>query len=547
MPDAIINVAADRITIKASFRFKDLCKSITGGRWDPVRKHWHYTAAPSIAKEIHTVFGDLGLQVDAGFETLLKKSFAVVEAAAHKSAKAEKLKPYRTNHRPEPWLHQKQAFWFAHDMDVAMLAMYMRSGKSRVTVDLAINKGWRKILISCPSSVVNVWPEQFRLYAAEPCEVLPLRDGTVEARMVSARRHMEVAAAKRRIGVVVINHEAIWREPFAKFAREYGFDALIVDEAHRAKQHDGQFSLFLSTLSRAIPQRIALTGTPMPHSPLDIFAQFRFLDPGIFGPSWFRFKQRYCIMGGFQNKQIVRYQNLDELNEKFYSIAFRFTKEQVNAALGIDHEMHEIRTCDLEPKAMRIYADLTKRLYAKLDKGETTVANALVELLRLQQLTGGHITSDEGDIQRVSTAKADLLRDVLIDLGGEPVVIFAQFHEDLNIIQEVTEKLKRTYGEVSGRRKDLTEQATMPEGIDVLGCQIQAGGIGTDLSRAHFGIMWSTGFNLGNYDQAIMRLQGSNQKDKVLFIHLLARSTVDDKVYGGLKSRRNLIESALER
>ena len=80
---------------------------------------------------------------------------------------------------------------------------------------------------------------------------------------------------------------------------------VIADEAHRIKSPGGKASLFFKRLRLRSRRRIALSGTPMPHGPLDIYALFRFLDITIFGPSFAAFRQNFAVMGGFQRKQIT--------------------------------------------------------------------------------------------------------------------------------------------------------------------------------------------------------------------------------------------------
>ena len=171
MPDVILSVINDRITAKCHFRFKDLCKSIPGGRWSPVLKCWQYPASPAMAKQMHQVFGDLSTQIDGQFEVLLRNAFAVVEAAKHK---VDRSLPDIPRTATIPWLHQKQAFWFAHDLDTVMLAMEMGTGKSKVVVDLAVNRSKKKILITCPLSVVGVWPREFERHSAAPWNLVRL-------------------------------------------------------------------------------------------------------------------------------------------------------------------------------------------------------------------------------------------------------------------------------------------------------------------------------------------------------------------------------------
>jgi SNF2 family DNA or RNA helicase len=93
--------------------------------------------------------------------------------------------------------------------------------------------------------------------------------------------------------VIVINYEAAWREPFASWALERNWDLVVLDEAHRIKGDKGKASKFCAKLRGAAKRVTSMSGTPMPHGPLDVFAQYRAIEPGIFGTSMTRFKIRY--------------------------------------------------------------------------------------------------------------------------------------------------------------------------------------------------------------------------------------------------------------
>jgi SNF2 family DNA or RNA helicase len=294
-------------------------------------------------------------------------------------------------------------------------------------------------------------------------------------------------------------------------------------------------------LQQADAFKMCLTGTPMPHSPLDIFSQYRFLDPGIFGTSYWRFKRRYAVLGGYMDKQVVGFDNQDELHEKVYSIAYRVTKEE---ALDLPDEVYVRRESFMAEDAAAIYEDIEKNFYAEVEAGEVTAANALVQLLRLQQLTSGHVGLDGGGHKWVSDHKRRLLEDVMQDVNG-PCVVFCRFTPDLAAVREAAKKLERAYGEVSGARKDLSSDATMPEEIDVMGVQIQSGGVGIDLTRASVVIDYSVGFSLGDYLQSRSRVHRPGQTRKVTYIQLVTPGTVDEKVYAALAAREDVVESIL--
>ena len=138
-------------------------------------------------------------------------------------------------------------------------------------------------------------------------------------------------------------------------------------------------------------------------------------------------------MGGYQSKQITGFQNLDELERLMSRITFRVGKE----VLDLPPETHVTYHCDLTREAARIYQDLDEDFVARVSDGTVTAANAMVKLLRLQQITGGCVPTDDGVEHRIDNSKQKLLADTLEDIGSdEPVVVFCRFHADLDAIHE---------------------------------------------------------------------------------------------------------------
>ena len=247
------------------------------------------------------------------------------------------------------------------------------------------------------------------------------------------------------------------------------------------------------------------------------------------------------VMGGFQNHQIVGYRNLEELNRKFYSVAFRVTKD----VLDLPPEMHVTYTCELGPEAWRAYQALKHDLIARGESGEITAANALVKLLRLQQITGGFIRTDDGAHVQIDAAKMNLLRDVLEDIDpAEPIVVFCRFHKDLDAINRVADETGRRALELSGRVDDLKRWQAGE--APVLAVQIESGGVGVDLTRARYAIYYSLGFSLGSYEQSLARIHRPGQTRPVEYLHLLAKNTVDEKVMAALAAKADVVSEVLQ-
>lgn len=447
--------------------------------------------------------------------------------------------------RTPPWQHQKNAFWFAYQRPGVMLAMDMGTGKSKVVIDIIAYNNYKRILIICPLSVVDVWPKQIATHGLISWEVCQLgkRVGSVKMKHDIAKRLSQLVALKSLTIVTIINYESVWREPFRSWALAQSWDLVVLDESQRIKMAGGKASLFASRLANSAKHRLCLTGTPMPHSPLDIYAQYRFLDKSVFGTSANRFKRRYAIMGGYGGYEIIGWQNEEELQTKFRSLAFQVGREVLDLPETLDVE----RIGLLEGKGKRIYRDLSKDLIAELEAGTVTAANALVRLLRLQQVTSGFAKVEEDSKEiRVGAEKAQLLRDTLEELAPtEPVVVFCRFRHDLDMVHEVAISLGRTSQELSGRVNELAEWQS-DDAPPILAVQIQSGGVGIDLTRARYAIYYSLGFSLGDYLQSRARLHRPGQKCNVTYVHLIIDHTVDRQVYRALAEREEVISRVLQ-
>ena len=446
----------------------------------------------------------------------------------------------------KPWLHQRQAYWFCKDLPGCMLAFDMGTGKSLTAVALTVNTKHDRVIIVCPKSVIPVWPEEFKyaikdnfmFYAAEGRKSVKAKADQLKTLVASAERN-------RQPFVFIVNYDAFWREEMKKVLLNYDWDVLIADESHRGKNpgNSARASRFLTRLARQCGKRIGLTGTPFPHSPLDIFAQYRALDPAIYGENYHRFKMLYAELGGFGGKQIIAYKNMDELSAKFKSIAVQASKD----VLDLPEFTHTYRSCELSPKARKIYQALDKQLFAEIEEGTCSPANAMVKVLRLQQLTSGYVALDDTErLAEVDTGKRDLLKDILEDLPhDEPVIVFCRFTADIRNVRKVADDLKRPVSELSGKRNEL--KAWQDGKTAILAVQIRSGGVGIDLTRAAYCVYYSVGHSLGDYLQSLDRPHRYGQKRNVTYFHLLAEDTIDKKVYQALMQKKDIIDSILKR
>ena len=439
--------------------------------------------------------------------------------------------------------HQVAGYHFAMQRDSALLAHEMGSGKSFTTVAVVNNRNCRAVLILCPVSVRGVWRREFAKWSAINYEVIVLEKGTVARKIKEAAERTLLAEAHGKPFVVVTNYESARDKKFVAWAKLRKWDMVIADESHRAKSHDSSTSKQLAEIGKCAKYRLALTGTPMPHSPLDIFGQFRFLDAGIFGTSFTAFRGEYAITGALGAYHIVGYRNLEQLAQRMNLLTHEVKMSDTD--IELPPVSHIRRSCEIEDR--KGYDDLCEEMIAQVDDGTITASNALVKLLRLQQWTSGVVVDDDGVERMTGTEKRGLLEDLLEDLPRDrPVVVFCNFIRSLDIVAEVVTKSGRKFGEISGRRKDLTANSEFPPDIDVLAVQYQAGGVGIDLTRANYAICYDHTWNMGNNDQAMARVHRPGQVHPTFIYHLIVENTIDDVVVRALERKRDVVEGVLE-
>ena len=460
-----------------------------------------------------------------------------------------------------PWDNQIKAWNLQAGHSGFYYAMDMGTGKSKSAIDYCNGHDARKVLILCPKKVTTVWPLQFDIHSYHPFEIVHfIKDKPVKKKAAEIRWQMDMAAAANRRIAVVLNYDAFWRSPLGPTYNQnnriiqvgellrHEWDVLICDEAHRLMSPGGRAAWGATRLSKKARLVLMLSGTPMPSNPLNIYAQFRVMNPTVYGTSFVKFKNRYALMGGFQNKQVLKYINQEELSAKFASHSYQCKKEEV---LNLPPVLHEYRRCDLLDSTLKVYHTLAEEFEAevinkRLGGGEISVSNALVKLLRLSQMTGGFIRLDDGREIIKDHNKLEVAQEILEDLApDEPVVIFARFTNEVKRLREMAEKkCKRSTGEISSAANDLA--AWQAGELNTLVVQIQSGGEGVDFTRACYCIYFSLGYvSPGVYRQSLARLDRPGQTRPVTYYHVIAKNTIDEAIYASHRKKIDTVEYVL--
>lgn len=430
----------------------------------------------------------------------------------------------------------------------------MGCGKTLTTIAVAgalYNLGKiDRVLVVAPTSVCSVWPHDLNQFAAFPWEArVLLGDKRKRLKALNELKNWPFKALR----IAVINYESTHRDGIFEALAAYRPDLIVCDESQRIKNPSAAQSKALHKLGDAAPFRMILSGTPVQNNAVDLYSQYRFLDPAVYGANFYAFKNRYCIMGGYGQHQIVGYRNMDELVEKEHSVAYRVTKEE---CLDLPQQTFINRYVQFTDAEQAIYEQLRKSSFLELETGENVTATTILTMyLRLMQLTGGFLTADESTRpKQVNTAKLDALADIVDDYvvdAGKKLVIFARFRAEIAAIENLLRLRKIQYGSIYGdvpmeeRGKIVEDFQTNPD-TKVFVAQIQTAGLGITLHAASTAVFYSYDYNYANYAQALARIHRIGQRLPVTYIHLVVDGSIDEKILAALENKEDMAKTVVD-
>lgn len=530
-------ISGREIVLQSSFAYRDECKSIPGAKWDAANKVWKYQATPATAFIMAKTIDDL-----SGSEEFWDLYIHWVKL--RDGNLPESLWPATIDR--EPWEHQRNAFSFIENAlgkktGSAGLFAGMGTGKTLTTIAVMARRRWKNVLIVCPKNMIHTWEDEINARIVSNHYTTYPITGTKAAGAKTLRGMAESDGGR----VVIVNYQKVWSGELGEAVLDIEWDAVILDEAQAIKSAGSKVSLFFHTLSKRVPFRIALTGTPLHDKPTDVYGVYRFLDSGIFGTSFQRFKDEYTIQRAIRTgiMVVVGFRNLDNLSRSMYQNAFRVSEDVLDLPSAVD----STRVVDMPKKTRKVYNDVETDFVSDVGSGTIVAGNILTQLLRLQQIAAGHVTTQNPDAPeetaktvRLDTEKADALSELLDEVPNEPVVVFAKFREDLKAIRDVVTKLDRPYFEESGTSHEWRDFQRSARPDAVIGVQIDAGSAGIDLTRSAYAVYYTVGYSLGNYEQSRRRLLRPGQTRSVRYVHLVTAGTVDGVILNALKTKKDI-------
>ena len=457
----------------------------------------------------------------------------------------------------EPRKEQVEALARLQGKQAFALLMAMRTGKTKVALDdfgrLELAGSAQALLVIAPGGVYKTWVRAWDEHVATDlytrAKVLVWESD--ERHSVNGKERLGIWQAHNGPRVLLLNVEALSRVQDARdlciWLLRTCKTMVVVDESTCIKGYKTRRAKFVTQqLGPMAKYRRILSGLPTPRSPLDLFMQFYFLNPNIFGTrNYFNFRMRYAVVqpkmfGGRTVQVVVGYKNQHHLRELIAPYSYRV---EFRAKIPSTYTIENVGLTEEQQSA---YARMKQFATFEIAKERHVTATIVItQMLKLHQILCGYVKDEEGKEHTLPELRTKKLLEVLNRGGGKAVVWCSYDHT----MRKLTEQLVEEYGEPAIARfwggNERTREAeerrfmTDPDCWCMLATP-NAGGKGRTWDVADLVVYYSSTNDLELRDQSEQRVQGVDKKRQVDYVDLIAPGTVEEKILQALRKKINL-------
>ena len=329
---------------------------------------------------------------------------------------------------------------------------------------------------------------------------------------------------------------------------------LIMDESHNIKNKRSKRWRFIDSIS-SLPNcisRLAVTGTPIAKNLIDEWAQLLIVDPNILKIKYVtHFKNQYCIMGGFENKNVVGVRNLEKYKKVTEPYVFRVNKDKLN----LEAKQYQTFNFDMTKEQLFKYRMMAKNLITFLDSGERfEVDKAMTKVQKLQQISNGFLIDDDKNVHQMFGHPRDnpriiALKEILdATEDDEPVIIWCRYREDIKQVMYTLDEYAVPYhGGINDKDKKSFINLWKKGDVRFLVATPAAAGVGLNLQgRCTRAIYYSNSENAIHRWQSEDRIHRIGTKGIVTYVDMVCTASRDRAILKNLRGKKCLSDLRLE-
>lgn len=460
--------------------------------------------------------------------------------------------------KTECFQHQIDGFEYGMNHDRWLLGDEMGLGKTKQVIDIAVARkkmfGYSHCLIICGVNGLKWnWMNEIKKHSDETAYILGQRvkKRTNELYIGSNKDKLYDIEHLDKIDsyFIITNIETLRDESIELEIRSWihsesdcKINMIAADECHKMKNPSSQQGKAFIKMDSDI--RIAMTGTPLMNTPMDLYIILKWL--GYEKHAFYSFKKYYCIMGGYGGYEVIGYKHLEELEDQLQSIMLRRLKDEV---LDLPEKTYIDDYVDMLPKQMTIYKEIKADIKSNIDMLEIS-PNPLAEMIRLRQATGytGILSSE---IQ--CSAKLDRLEEIMKDAvdNGKKVIVFSNWTQITDVAYDRLLEKGFVGKMITGNTDDKSRQLIVDafqesEHEDFLIGTIGAMGTGITLTAASIIIFIDHPWSRALYEQAVDRAHRVGQNKNLTIYNIMCKDTIDERIWGLVKDKGELSDKIVD-
>ncbi len=453
--------------------------------------------------------------------------------------------------------HQCEAIAFATRND-GNCALFHDPGLGKTRTCLETFKQFRlsdsglRLLVVCPLSLVNsAWGEDIKRFTDFTYAPFKEMSGIVP-------------------DIVIINYEALISKRYLpevlKLIRNHDF-MCVLDESSRLKSNRSKTTETLLALADRFKYRIIASGTPMPNSELELWGQVGFIQPGILPSSFYAFRNTYFHLERNGKVMHMNGQRMTSADmRRFLSTGWHYSISKGNRrslmeeiqpfthwvrkeeALDLPEKVDQIREVTLSVREQKAYDEMEQHLVTEVEGEEIAAQVALTKLMKLRQATSGFFYNKDGDSVEIgNSTKLKELEEILEELGPQPVIIWVQFHQEVEAIEKLltekygTDQVATLYA--GTRDKEDSINRFKNNRVRYLIAHPKSAGHGLTFVNCSVMVFYSLDYSYETHAQARDRIHRIGQKTSCLYIYITARGTIDEVLLKVLQRKQNLQEA----
>ena len=467
------------------------------------------------------------------------------------------------NFKTKPYAHQLEALKQAYNKEYYAFFMEMGTGKSKVLIDeiggYFLQGKIDSALIIAPKGVYRNW-ERGEIPTHLPDEIpytVAAWRAPSEMTKDDKKKLKDIIYPNGKLRILLMNIEALSGSVGIKYVTQFlhkNRTLLAIDESTTIKTPTASRTKNAIKISKLAKVRRIMTGSPVTKNPLDVYAQLEFLSPNITRQNYWAFKSRYAVMvrrnfGTRSTNLVVGFQRLPELNTIIDQYSYRVLKED---CLDLPEKIYTTRTISLTSEQVKAYEEMRRFNITEMDGKTMTSLSTLAALIRLHQITCGHVTFDDGDTKEIKSNRMNELLNILEEVDGK-VIIWANYRFDIKKIQQTlsekfgADSVATYFGDTKDKdRQDIVEKfQDKNSSLKYFVGNPSTGGYGLTLTAAHTVVYYSNSYDLEKRMQSEDRAHRIGQVNKVTYVDMIAEGTVDEKIVRSLRSKIDIASEVM--